>query len=560
MFSENNIRKLFSFLSLFVLLLIVARLFHLQVIEGDRYKSFVNSQIDSSVTVSKNRGNIYDIDGNLIAKNKIVASLYAYGKNIPDMSVFDSVLKANGITLSRKTINSLRNKNKFTWVERRIDIEKAEKLVAQLKGLEYFKEEARFYVEGNTMASLVGFTGADNAGRAGLEYVLNDELGGDEATIASLRDSRGRLILFEDKAAALKPESEVYLTVSNRIQSTAEYLLRAGAKEFGAKNGTAIAIDVKTGEIIFAADVDSFDPENYSKYAQKTWKSIALSQSYEPGSTFKTVAFSYLYDNNKLNLNQKIDTNKKVTVGKYTYTDTKDYGVLGVEDVFVKSSNIGIAHLMKNDNRDNFYAFLSQAGFGKKTGIYGVPEESGRLKNVKEWSKTSPISMAIGYEVLVTPLQIARFYAAIANGGEMVTPKVINKLVTNGSEQHIENSSVSVMKPETADYMMKLMRKTVEEGTGSGAKTSLINIAGKTGTASIYDAKVGAYSKEHYYASFAGVFPSEEPKVAMIVLYESPRSSIYGGATAANVFRQIAEYIATERKYFKPTLKVAYGR
>ncbi len=560
MFSDRVTRILFTGGAILALVMVIARLFHLQVIEGERYSKFVNSQINSSVTVSKDRGVIYDATGTIVAKNKAVASLYAYGKNIPDLDKFKQQLSANGIKLSKKTLNSLKNKNSFTWVERRIDIVEARDLTKTITGLELFKEEARDYTKGTSMASIIGFTGADNAGRSGLEYMLDDELGGDEATIASLRDSRGRLILFEDKSGALNPNSEVHLTISNRIQATAEYLLRDGAKKFGAKNGTAVAIDIKTGDIVFAADVDKFDPESYASSPQSTWKSLALSQSYEPGSTFKTVSFSYLYENGKLDPNRTIDTRKKVKIGKYTYTDTKDYGVLKIDEVFTKSSNIGVAHLMKDEKSVDYHAFLEQAGFGKKTGIYGVPEESGRLKPVEDWSRTSPVSMAIGYEVLVTPLQIARFYAAIANNGEMVTPRVVSKLVDHGAEKEITSETVRVMKEETANYMLELMRRTVESGTGVEAGTSLVRIAGKTGTASIYDSKAKAYSKEHYYASFAGVFPASDPKIAMIVLYESPKSSIYGGSTAASVFKQIAEYISTERKYFEPELRVAYER
>ena len=317
-------------------------------------------------------------------------------------------------------------------------------------------------------------------------------------------------------------------------------------------------MDIKTGEIILAANVNGFDPHNYWKYKPETWSNHGFNYVFEPGSIFKTVAFSYLHNSNKLDRNRLIDTSKKITIGKYTYSDTKYYGTLTVDEVFTHSSNIGMTQLIRgeNSNRQGFYDFLVNSGFGEKTGIYGANEESGIVKPVSSWSKTSLTSMAIGYEVLVTPLQVVRFYAAVANGGIMVNPKIISKIIKGNETAIPEHTEKQIMSKETASYMLDLMQQTVVAGTGQKANTELTKIAGKTGTARVYDNKAGAYSTQNYSASFAGVFPAENPKVAMIVVYESPRSSIYGGSTAANVFRQIAEFISTEKHYFNEEIKV----
>ena len=559
MFNDKLTAKLFTGFGIFIFIVVVVRLFDLQVLEGKRYSSFVNSQINARLSVSKNRGYIYDRDGSVVAGNKSTASLYAFRKNIDNFSSFTKDLAAFGIVLNQKTKNALAKTDSFTWVARRIDLDKAEKMVGKIKGLEYFKEEARFYPQGTMMANLIGFTGIDNQGGSGIEYALDKELSGEKVTVASLRDSRGRLIIFDDKSDVLKPDTEVYLTISSRIQATAEYFLRQGAMKFGAKDGSAIAIDVKTGDIILAASVQSFDPHNYYRYPKSAWKNHPFSYVYEPGSIFKTVAFSYLSDTGRLNKSRLIDTGKKITIGGYTYSDTHDYGVLSVDEVYTHSSNIGTATLMKDEKNNEFYSFLKKSGFGSKTGIYGLGEETGVLKDVSQWSRTSRTSIAIGYEVMVTPLQMARFYAAIANGGVMVKPKIISKMIKNDKVTLPETVSERIMSSETAEYILSLMQKTVEDGTGVNAKTQLTKVAGKTGTASIYDNKLKAYSKHNYSASFAGVFPAEDPKIAMVVVYESPTSSIYGGSTAANVFRQIAEFVSTEFRYLKPDLRVAYA-
>ncbi len=558
MFKDSTIVKIFSVFSFVIFAIVIGKLFYLQVLDAEKYTQFVQSQSDPKLTVLTDRGYIYDKEGKLLARNKSAGSLFAYRKNIPNKYEFFKALEKNGIRVSSKAKKNLQETDTFTYIARQIDLAKAVKLSQEIEGLEYFVEDARFYPQGSLMANVVGFTGSDNIGRSGIEYFLNNRLEGKQVNIASLKDSRRRIILFEDKLELSRPDTQVYVTISSRIQAGAEYILREGAKDFGARNGSVVAMDIKTGEIILAANVNGFDPHNYWKYKPETWSNHGFNYVFEPGSIFKTVAFSYLHNSNKLDRNRLIDTSKKITIGKYTYSDTKYYGTLTVDEVFTHSSNIGMTQLIRgeNSNRQGFYDFLVNSGFGEKTGIYGANEESGIVKPVSSWSKTSLTSMAIGYEVLVTPLQVVRFYAAVANGGIMVNPKIISKIIKGNETAIPEHTEKQIMSKETASYMLDLMQQTVVAGTGQKANTELTKIAGKTGTARVYDNKAGAYSTQNYSASFAGVFPAENPKVAMIVVYESPRSSIYGGSTAANVFRQIAEFISTEKHYFNEEIKV----
>ncbi len=559
MFKSSTIFKLFSIFSFVIFGIVFLKLFYLQIIQGDKYEKMVEVQSDPRLSVFTDRGYIYDKEGRLLARNKSAGSFYAYRRNIPNKYEFFKALEENGIKVSQKTKKALKETDSFTWIARQIDLEKAEKLAEKIPGLEYFVEDARFYPQGSLMANIVGFTGSDNIGRSGIEYFLNSKLEGKKVNVTSIKDSRRKVILFEDKGELARPDAQVYLTLSSRIQAGAEHILREGAKTFGAKNGSVVAMDIKTGEILLSANVNSFNPHAYWKYPSAYWSNHGFNYVFEPGSIFKTVAFSYLHNNDKLDRNRLIDTSKKITIGKYTYSDTKYYGTLTVDEVFTHSSNIGMTQLIRNENNNKqcFYDFLINSGFGDKTGIYGASEEAGIVKPVSAWSKTSLTSMAIGYEVLVTPLQVVRFYGALANNGIMVNPKIISKIVKGNEIAIPEHVETQVLSKETASYMLDLMQKTVEDGTGQKAKTQLTRIAGKTGTARVYDNKAGSYSTQNYSASFAGVFPAENPKVAMIVVYESPRSSIYGGSTAANVFRQIAEFISTEKHYFEPGIKVA---
>ena len=539
-----------------VVVIVFFRLFYLQVIEGDKFVKMVERQSDPRFTIKADRGYIYDNEGRLLAGNKNAYDVYAYGKDIRNKEYLYNVLRDNGVRVTSKMKNSLSKGDQFTYLARGVDLQRAKRILKKVDGVDSYAVDTRFYPQGTLMANVVGFTGVDNEGRTGVEYFLDKDLEGKEFHVLSLKDSRRRIIMLEDKRELSKADTSVYLTISSRIQGGVEYLLRKGAENFRAKNGSVVAMDIKTGEIILSASVKGFNPHLYWKSPVENWQNHAFNYVFEPGSIFKTVAFSYLHNGNKLDRNRIIDTSKKVKIGKYTYSDTKYYGMLTVDEIFTHSSNIGMTHLMKNEDKMAFHEFLISSGFGHKTGIYGASEEAGIIKDVRNWSKTSITSMAIGYEVLVTPLQMLRFYAAIANNGIMVNPKIISKIVKHDEVLKPNHEEKQILKPETAKYMLELMQKTVEAGTGVRAKTAITKVAGKTGTARIYDNTVGDYSTTNYTASFAGVFPAEDPKVAMVVIYEGPRSSIYGGSTSANIFREIAEFISTEKQYFEPELKV----
>ena len=546
MFKETKISSFFSVLAVFFTVLVVARLFHLQVIEGPKYKSFVKSQVESKIETTRNRGTIFDRDGEVLAQNKVVGSIYAFRKNIRNIDTFINQLEVNGIEVSKRVRDQLESNDGFIWIERHLDLELAEYLKSNITGLEYYKEEARHYPEGTSMSNLLGFTGIDNQGRGGIEYTLDSELAGDQVTVVSIKDSRGRLILFDDKSDAILPDSSVDLTVSAKLQAGVESILRNGAKNYGAKNGTAIALDVKTGEVVFAANVRDFNPHDYSGKERSHYNNMPFTYLFEPGSIFKTILFAFMQDKLLIDHQKKYNTSKMINLGGFTYTDTIYRPSLTPEEIYKYSSNIGIAKMVESVNKEAYHKFIVNAGFGEKTGIYGLREESGLVKPPKKWSQNSKTSMSIGYELLVTPIQIVNFYAAIGNNGVINTPKLIDKIEVKSRVVNPEVLSRRIMSESTSDYLLSLMVKTVKTGTGKNARSNIVDIAGKTGTSKKYDPRLKRYSDENYIATFAGVFPSNDPKIAMIVVYDSPSTSIYGGATSAHIFKQIAEYLAVE--------------
>ncbi|MDY6821572.1 MAG: penicillin-binding transpeptidase domain-containing protein, partial [Deferribacterota bacterium] len=250
-----------------------------------------------------------------------------------------------------------------------------------------------------------------------------------------------------------------------------------------------------------------------------------------------------LVDNGLINEHERIDCeNGSYRISGNIFNDVEPHGSLNIYDVVVESSNIGMVKLAKRIQPIKLYNYLKICGFGKKTGIYGLNEESGLVRDLNRWSNLSKYSISIGQEILVTPIQILRFYAAIANGGLLMKPKIIKAL--EGRKKYLDTEYRRIFSTNTSNIMKSILRNVVLEGTGSNAKLKYLDISGKTGTAQKFNIHNNSYSTKDYIASFVGYFPLINPEYAMIVLYDSPKKSIYGGSTAAVTFRKIAEQIA----------------
>ncbi len=538
MFNDRMLLRLFSLFSILVFLAAGSRLFYLQVVKHSFYERLVDVQSNANITFTKDRGLIVDRTGKPLAQNHKTASLYTFGRNLDNPEAFVKALQGKGIKLRPVTKTALMSKNSFVWIERRIDIGRAEALKKAIPGLEYCFEDARFYPEGDMLAGVLGFTGVDNQGLSGIEYYADKILAGTVIPVNTIRDSRGKLILFDDRAVKTQPDSAVYLTVDIQMQGLAERILKTDLAEFQAKKGIVLAMDVKTGEIIVAAAATS------SKNAEVNAKNYVTSYLFEPGSIFKTVTFGFLIEKGMYQPAAKVNTAKTVNLYGHNIKDVHMYSSLTQLEVFTKSSNIGTVQLTSKVNREEFYQYLVRNGFGKKTGIEGTAEEGGMLREPKKWSGLSQASLSIGQEVMVSPVQIVRYYAAVANGGMAVQPVIIDHYLSGGRVTKPKTSSERIISEQAAATLMGMLTATVDTGTGKRARTGILNIGGKTGTAQVIDQKTKTYSKTEYVASFAGVFPVENPRVAMVVVYESPRSSIYGGDTGARTFRKIAEQIA----------------
>lgn len=515
---------------------IVLKLFYLQVVKHDFYEDMAKNQSSVTVTLDKNRGMIFDRNAKVLATNVYTASVYVDASKIKNPKNFIYVLSVNGVNLSNRVKEKILKKDRFVWIDRGLDVESARKLTRLDENLQLIYQERRFYPEGDTASKIVGFTGIDNQGLEGVETFFEKTLKGEKVNVAVLRDSRGNTMTFEDKIMKTSPDKNIYLSLDVDLQKVVSGILYNDLKEFGAKGVLAGAMDIQTGEIIFSTSLPSFDANSFENYKRQLWKDPLFYYLFEPGSIFKAVTFAALSDAGVLKWNEKVNCeNGKYYYMGHTFNDVHEYKELNLSEVFAFSSNIGTIKLSEKITSRQFYDYIKKYGFGDSSGVVGFADETGLLRNYKQWSGLSRPSISIGQEVLVTPIQILRFYASIANGGYLITPRVI---------KGVSKERKKIMSDYTANLLKELLIKVVEDGTGQNAKSSIVKIAGKTGTAQKFDKESNSYSYREYNSSFVGFFPAENPKFVMIVTYDSPKKSIYGGSTAAYTFRKLAEQIA----------------
>lgn len=535
----------FSFIAFLALGALIFRVAYLQLWQGSFFTEYAGRQAKGVIESTRGRGYIRDVNGAPLALNKKSASMYVFAGELNDRKAFVKRLKKSGMKLSRSTESRILKNSGFVWIERNMDIEDAERVKKQVPSVEYLLEEQRLYPERKLAASVIGFTGIDNKGLGGLEHRYEKILQGHKLQLLGLKDSRGKRIIFEDTRKEKEIDTQLYLTIDKYLQGLSEEVLREDTARFSAKRGIAVAMDAYTGDILFAASSGGFDPNEYGRYPKSEWKNYTAGFLFEPGSIFKPVLFSQLIDQKNLNIREMVNCeNGSYRLYGYEIKDVHPYSILTARQILMKSSNIGTMKLSDKITKGEFYNFLAKSGFGQKTGIQGLGEESGLLRSVKEWSGLSKPSLSIGQEVMVTPLQVVRFYSAIANGGRLIKPNIVSKVENGGNIYRPKFEQTRIFSEETAKMMQSLLHDVVTDGTGSNAKSDFIEIAGKTGTGQRIDRSTGTYSENDYVASFAGVFPADNPRIAMIVLYESPKTSIYGGSTAAHTFKMLAEQLS----------------
>lgn len=554
---DRDFRIRFFVLKLFFVLFFVAvsvRLVLIQVVDSSTYKSLARKQYEQKFVLPATRGKIFDREGNVLVSNTMYVSFAADPAIIGDNA--EEVAATFARVFSRPTSSyseKLQGSKRFVWLERRVRPELAKKIEAAGHiGIVPMNEPKRLYHYDEVGGSLLGFTDVDNKGISGIEFQLDDELRGTSGSVVLQRDGLGRTRPSADYPR-IEPVNgrDVALTINLKYQAIVEEELHRGIVTNKADGGLAVMLNPKTGEILALSTYPGVNPNESTKYDLSTPRNRVVTDVFEPGSVFKVVTASAVYENKLVNPDSRYNAehgSMKVFIGnRYVrkITDTHEHDWLTFQEAIEVSSNIVMAKVSKLIGPEKFYRQARDFGFGILSGVDLPGEVRGRLKKPNEWSGTSLMTMAYGYEVGVTPLQIAAAYAAVANKGYLMRPFVMSKVLDAKGDVIREQRPQKirqVVSERTAALLTQAFEGTVERGTAKEVKIEGIRIAGKTGTSrKIVD---GKYTMQDYTASFVGYFPVEDPQVVCLVMMDNPRGrGYYGGITSGPIFRSIAERI-----------------
>jgi cell division protein FtsI (penicillin-binding protein 3) len=536
------------FLVLFLLLwasVVVARLAELQLAHGDRYRARAQRQQERRIEISPQRGSIFDREGRPLAVSAEASSIYAIPDEVRNPAETARLLAPHVGMTPDAVLARLTQKKGFVWLARKVDRAAAAGVrAAKLPGIHLVAETKRFYPKGSLAANVLGYVGTDDRGLGGLEHFYDRAIRGKPGEIVALTDAR-RSTYGEAETANGKLAEEgdsLFISLDSGIQFAAERELAAAVSEAQARSGVLVLLDPSDGEILAMATAPSFDPNEYGRFSADTRRNRAIADAYEPGSTFKIVTGALALENSLVTLDETIDTGDgKIRVGNTTISehDGKQYGALTLAGVFEHSSNVGIIRVGLRLGPQRLWQGATALGVGRPTGVDLPGESGGIFRKPERWSALSNATISMGQEVSVTPLQLVRVAAAIANGGRLVRPRLVRRIVHPDGRVDVVVPAPPdrVLSEDTARTVRNLLVGAVERGTGKKATIPGFVVAGKTGTAQ--KAGVGGYLAGKYVSSFVGFAPSENPKIVGLVLIEEPKGRYYGGDIAAPVFSRV---------------------
>jgi len=535
----------------FWMLVICARLVYLQFSQYDTLANRARQQQQNEIETGPQRGDLLDRQGRQLARSVQTVSLFIDPDGI-DTATLDRNAKqiAQSLNLKQSDLaadfrKAHDDKKRFVWIARRLDAEVANKVVAlNLPGVQTQLEPKRFYPNGSLAAHVLGYVGLDGKGLGGVEQFYNAQISGEPGQLFVEKDANGKP--YEGYEIAAKPGQTVILTIDQTIQYQAEQALQAAVQQSHAKSGSVIVLDPRSGEILALANAPTFDPNRVAETRPETRSNWALQNIYEPGSTFKVVAFSAALEKGLARVDERIDCQMgAITVAGRLVHDHKPFGLLTIPEALAKSSNVAAIKLGIRVGDPTMYEYIRRYGFGSKTGIELPGETNGILRKVERWQPSSIGSIAIGQEVGVTPVQMVSAFGAIANDGMRIAPHLIREVRDAGGNvvYRAQPEQRRVISAETAIALRGMLEGVTLNGTAKKAQLDGYSAAGKTGTAQKIDPKTKAYSSTKFVGSFVGFAPVSNPQVVIIVVMDEPAGAYHGGDVAAPVFREVAEQV-----------------
>ncbi len=551
-----------KFFFLFFFFAILLRLFYWQVVRADYLQAQADKQHMIDTKVAALRGNIFFTDNFILASTNPTFTLFAQPKLIAKDKVVDiSYLLAKTLTgeegdseeLAKNFITKLSSDLFWVALKKEVSFKQKKKIdELDLNGIGFDSTSGRFYPEGSSSAHILGFVGSDAKGEGkgyfGLEGFYDRELKGIPGFLRHEKDALGLPILIGNFLSS-SPQNgkDLVLNIDRTVQFTVEQSLKAGIEKYGAKSASAVVMDPKTGAILALASYPNYDPNNYYDFPKEYYKNPIVADQYEPGSTFKVLVMSAAINEDLVKPDTKCDIcAEPVSIGGFTIRtwDNKYRPDTTLKDVIVHSDNTGMVFTAKKLGLDKFYSYIENFGFGRLTNIDLQDESVPDIRPKNEWREIDLATASFGQGIAVTPIQMVRAVSAIANGGNLMEPHIVKKIIDSKNTYEIKPKVIRrVLKESAAQTVKEIMVAAVDEGESKFYKPKGFKVAGKTGTAQIPVA--GHYDPNKTIASFVGFAPADNPKFVILVRYDQPTSSIYGAETAAPTFFEIAKQLFT---------------
>jgi cell division protein FtsI (penicillin-binding protein 3) len=528
------VSRLYAFLLIFLLcsIALVARAVNLQVVDTDFLQDQGEARYLREVVVPTRRGNILDRNGEPLAVSTPVDSVWVNPKMLlqspEDIQPLADVLAVDADEIERRLTQ--RSTREFVWLRRRLHPDVASQIKAlKLHGVFLQKEYRRFYPAGEVTSHVIGFTNIDDVGQEGLELAYNDWLQGRPGMKRIIRDRLGRTVEHVEMVRESVPGHELSLTIDRRLQYLAYRELKRTVLKHGARSGSVVLLDVKTGEVLAMVNQPSYNP-NHANMDSEGLRNRAVTDVFEPGSVMKPFSVASALETGRWTPTTPIDTTPgHINISGHTISDHHNYGPIDVTRLITKSSNVAATKIALDLEPEHMWNTYNRFGFGDVTGSGFPGESAGVLRNHRRWRRVEQATLSYGYGISVTALQLAEAFAALADDGRLRRPSLV---------MGASNPPTSVLDPTIARQVSAMLETvTGPEGTGKGARVDNYRVSGKTGTSR--KASASGYASR-YIASFAGFAPSSDPRLVGVVVINDPSGKVYyGGLVAAPLFSDV---------------------
>jgi cell division protein FtsI/penicillin-binding protein 2 len=539
--SANRRIRLLAVLFGLLLAAALVRSFWLQAVMGAEYAAMAVRQHRETVAVPAPRGTIVDRNREPLAIGEQAITVFANPQQVGRPKEA-TLAVAQALRLEPAAVYPLlsdRSKG-FVYLARKVDPQAAARLEKlELPGIGFYPEELRTYPQSRVASQVLGYAGIDNKGLEGLERSLDGTLSGRAGNQTVVKDGQGR-VLDVVSTRAERAGKNVQLTLDHQIQANAEAVLADTVRRYGAKAASAIVLDPYTGAVLAMAVAPGYNANRFPTTRADRRRNRAVTDTYEPGSTFKLVTITAALQEGIVSPGTTFRLPPTMRVADRVIRESHSRGTqrMSVREVVEYSSNIGTITVAQRLGSGRLASWIDRFGFGKKTGIDFPGESAGFALPLDEWSGSTIGTVPIGHGIAVTPIQMARAYAAIANGGRLVEPHLVDRV---GGVEVAHSRGRRIVSRDVSRQMLSMLRGVVLEGTGTEAAIPGYTVAGKTGTAAKID-DGGRYSTTRYVASFVGLVPATTPRLVIMVMVDEPRSSIWGGTVAAPAFKEIARF------------------